>query len=54
MGKANDPIDHKYGISDEQRARREESKNRDDGPWPGIVGFIILALIIFGIVKGCG
>ncbi len=53
MGKANDPTDHKYGISDEQRARRQNSKNSDNNPWPGIGGAIIFLLILFAVFKGC-
>ncbi|WP_299523745.1 hypothetical protein [Winogradskyella sp.] len=53
MGNANDPTDHEYGISNEQRARRESSKKSDNNPWPGIGGAIILLLIIFALLKGC-
>lgn len=49
MGKANDKIDYDWGISDEQRARR----NRPDGFWDKVGPFIMGVVIILIIVKSC-
>jgi hypothetical protein len=49
MGRANDPIDWKYGISDEQRARRNGPSN----PWDTVKGIAIFILIIIVFIKSC-